>query len=317
MFQFVVRRVLSTIPVVLLVTALTFSLTEIVGGDPIQALVGDDQFVLTPEMEASLRDRLGLDDPLPVRYLHWLGDAVQGNLGESVQTRTEVSDELLARLPVTIQLAAVAWLFAIVVSIPLGVVSAIRRNSWMDHVATVFALGGVSMPSFWMGLLLILVVAVWMQLLPPSGFVNLWDSPLTALQHLILPGLTLGVNLVGTITRQTRAGMLEVMGQDYIRTARAKGLRERVVIYRHALRNALLSVVTILGLQFATLLGGTVIIEQVFAIPGIGRLAVNAVFAKDLPVLQGVILLAAAGTLIGNLWADIMYSVLDPRIRYR
>lgn len=317
MFQFVVRRVLSTIPVVLLVTALTFSLTEIVGGDPIQALVGDDQFVLTPEMEASLRDRLGLDDPLPVRYLHWLGDAVQGNLGESVQTRTEVSDELLARLPVTIQLAAVAWLFAIIVSIPLGVVSAIRRNSWMDHVATVFALGGVSMPSFWMGLLLILVVAVWMQLLPPSGFVNLWDSPLTALQHLILPGLTLGVNLVGTITRQTRAGMLEVMGQDYIRTARAKGLRERVVIYRHALRNALLSVVTILGLQFATLLGGTVIIEQVFAIPGIGRLAVNAVFAKDLPVLQGVILLAAAGTLIGNLWADIMYSVLDPRIRYR
>lgn len=317
MLQFIIRRILSTIPVVLIVTALTFSMSEVFGGDPILALVGEDQFVLTPEMEAVLRDRLGLNDPLPVRYLNWLGDAVQGNLGKSIQTRTEVTDELLRRLPVTLQLAGVAWLFAIAVSIPLGIVSAVRRNTWVDHIATVFALGGVSMPSFWMGLLLILVVAVWMQLLPPSGFINLWEDPVRAIQYLVLPGLTLGVNLVGTLTRQTRSGMLEVMGQDYIRTARAKGLRERVVIYRHALRNALLSVVTILGLQFATLIGGTVIIEQVFAIPGIGRLAVNAVFSKDLPVMQGVILLAAAGTLVGNLWADIMYSVLDPRIRYR
>jgi peptide/nickel transport system permease protein len=315
--RFIIRRVIDTIPVVLLVTALVFSLTEVFGGDPIQALVGDDQVILTKEMEAALRERLGLNDPLPVRYLNWLGDAARGNLGESNLTRTEVSGELLRRLPATAQLAAVAWLFAIAVSIPLGVISAIKRNTWVDHVATVFALGGVSMPSFWMGLLLILTVSVWLNLLPPSGFVNVWDDPVQAARHLALPGLTLGVNLVGTITRQTRAGMLDVLGQDYIRTARAKGLRERTVIYRHALRNSLLSVVTVLGLQFATLLGGTVIIEQVFAVPGIGRLAVNAVFSKDLPVIQGVILLAATGTLIGNLWADIMYSVLDPRIRFQ
>jgi peptide/nickel transport system permease protein len=314
-FRFIVRRVISTIPVLIIVSMLTFSLTNVLGGDPLLALLGEET-VLEPEAEAIMREELGLNDPLPIQYLTWARAALQGDLGTSIQSGQPVTEALRARLPVTIQLAALAWAMSITIALPLGVISAIRRNSWQDHTATGLALAGVATPSFWMGLMLILVVSVWFQLLPPSGFVNLWDDPVDSLKHLALPALTLGVNLIGTVTRQTRSSMLEVLGQDYVRTARAKGLKERVVITRHAMRNAMLPVVTILGLQFANLLGGTIIIEQVFAIPGVGRLALGAVFAQDLPVVQGAVLLAALATLLGNLWADIMYSVFDPRIKY-
>jgi len=302
-------------PVLVIVSVLTFSLTNVLGGDPLLALLGEET-VLEPEAEALMREELGLNDPLPIQYLTWAKAALQGDLGTSIQSGQPVTEALRARLPVTIQLAGLAWAMSITLALPLGVISALRRNSWQDHTATGVALAGVATPSFWMGLMLILVVSVWFQLLPPSGFVNLWDDPVDSLKHLALPAITLGVNLIGTVTRQTRSSMLEVLGQDYVRTARAKGLKERVVITRHAMKNAMLPVVTILGLQFANLLGGTVIIEQVFAIPGVGRLALGAVFAQDLPVVQGAVLLAAVATLLGNLWADIMYSVFDPRIKY-
>ena len=315
MLRFMVRRLASTIPVLLIVSMLTFSLTNVLGGDPLLALMGEEEGRLSPEAEALMREELGLNDPLLVQYMNWLLAAVRGDLGESIQTGQPVTEALLERLPVTIQLGMAAWVFAISLAIPLGVVAAISRNTWKDQAATAFALAGVATPSFWMGLMLILLFAVWLRWLPPSGFTHLWDNPVDAAKHLVLPGVTLGVNLIGTVARQTRSAMLEVLGQDYIRTARAKGLAQRVVLTRHALRNAMLPVVTVLGLQFANLLGGTVIIEQVFAIPGVGRLTLGAVFAQDLPVVQGAVLLAALATLAGNLWADIMYTVFDPRIR--
>jgi len=298
-----------------LVSIMTFSLTNVLGGDPLLALMGEEEGRLAPEAEALMREELGLNDPLPIQYLNWLFNALQGDLGRSIQTGQPVTEALLDRLPVTIQLGMAAWGFALVLAIPLGMIAAISRDTWRDQAATALALGGVAMPSFWMGLMLILLFAVWLRLLPPSGFVHIWDDPIAGAKHLILPGITLGVDLIGSVARQTRSSMLEVLGQDYIRTARAKGLAERVVLTRHALRNAMLPVVTVLGLQFANLLGGTVIIEQVFAIPGVGRLTLGAVFAQDMPVVQGAVLLAAIATLAGNLWADIMYTVFDPRIR--
>jgi len=313
--RFILRRVASTVPVLVIVSILTFSLTNVLGGDPLLALMGEEEGRLTAEAEALMREELGLNDPLPVQYLNWLWNAVQGDLGTSIQTGQPVTEALMDRLPVTIQLGAAAWGFALVLAIPLGMIAAISRDTWKDQAATAVALAGIAMPSFWMGLMLILLFAVWLQLLPPSGFVNIWDDPMAAARHLVLPALTLGVDLIGSVARQTRSSMLEVLGQDYIRTARAKGLGERIVLSRHALRNAMLPVVTVLGLQFANLLGGTVIIEQVFAIPGVGRLTLGAVFAQDMPVVQGAVLLAAVATLAGNLWADIMYTVFDPRIR--
>lgn len=316
MIRFVLHRIASTIPVLVIVTVLTFLLTNVLGGDPLYSLIGEDEVVLTPEAEAQLRQEFGLDRPLPVRYATWLVDALGGDLGRSFQTRESVAGTIGERLPVTLQLAAAAWVFALVIALPLGIAAAVKRNSWVDHGASALALAGVATPSFWMGLMLILIVAVWLRLLPPSGFVSVTENPLRALEYLLLPGLTLGVNLIGTIARQTRSGMLEVLHQDYIQTARAKGLKERTVILRHAMRNAMLPVLTVLGLQFANLLGGTVIIEQVFAIPGIGRLAVAAVFSQDFPMIQGIVLLAAVATLIGNLATDILYSVFDPRIKF-
>ena len=235
---------------------LTFSLTNVLGGDPLLALMGEEEGRLSAEAEALLREELGLNHSLPVQYLNWLADAVRGDLGTSIQSGQPVSEALLDRLPVTFQLGMAAWVFAIGLAIPLGMFAAISRNTWKDQAATAFALAGVATPSFWMGLMLILVFAVWLRWVPPSGFTNLWEDPIDGAKHLVLPAITLGVNLIGTVARQTRSAMLEVLGQDYIRTARAKGLRERVVLTQHALRNAMLPVVTVLGLQFANLLGG-------------------------------------------------------------
>jgi peptide/nickel transport system permease protein len=315
MSGYVIRRLLSSIPVLLIVSMCVFALTNLLPGDPVRALAGND-VVTTPEMEARLRHDLGLDRPLPVQYLHWLGDALTGDLGRSIQSHHQVVDALGERLPVTLQLAIVSWCIGIGIAVPLGVLAALHRDSWIDHSATVLALSGVAMPSFWMGLMLILVFAVWLNVLPPSGFVDLWSNPAEAVRHLALPAFTLGVHMTGTLTRQTRSSMLEVLGQDYVRTARSKGLRERRVITLHALRNAMLPILTVLGIQAGVLVGGTVVIEQVFAIPGMGRLAVSAVFAQDIPVIQGVVLVAAGAVLLANLLTDLAYGLLDPRIRY-
>ncbi len=315
MTGYIIRRLLSAIPVLLIVSMCVFSLTNLLSGDPVHALLGED-VATTPEVEARLRAELGLNDPLPVQYLSWLRNALQGDLGRSIQSRQSVWDALGERLPVTLQLAFVAWMIGISIAVPLGVVAALRRNSWVDHAATAMALSGVAIPAFWMGLMFILLFAVWLNWLPPSGFVNIWDSPRQAATHLVLPAVTLGLHMTGTLTRQTRSAMLEVLSQDYVRTARSKGLRERRVVLIHSLRNAMLPILTVLGIQAGTLVGGTVVIEQVFAIPGMGRLAVSSVFAQDIPVIQGVVLVAAASVLIANLLTDLAYGVLDPRIRY-
>jgi peptide/nickel transport system permease protein len=315
MTGYIIRRLLSSVPVLLIVSLCVFSLTNLLPGDPVEALLGEE-VATTPEVEERLREDLGLNDPLPVQYFNWLRDALSGELGTSIQSKQTVLDALGDRLPVTLQLALVAWCIGVGISIPLGIVAALNRNSWIDQLATVLALSGVAVPAFWMGLMFILIFAVWLNVLPPSGFVNLWDDPADAIKHLALPAITLGVHQTGTLTRQTRSAMLEVLGQDYVRTARSKGLREKRVVLTHALRNAMLPILTVLGIQAGALVGGTVVVEQVFAIPGMGRLAVSAVFAQDIPVIQGVVLVAASSVLLANLLTDLAYGLLDPRIRY-
>jgi peptide/nickel transport system permease protein len=315
MIAYLVRRILAMIPVVVLISMGVFALTNLLAGDPVRALVGED-VAITPEVEAQLRHDLGLDKPLPVQYLDWAGDAVRGDLGRSIQTNRPVWGEIQHRLMTTVELAAVAWCLAICIALPLGTLAALHRNTWLDHGATVLALSGVAVPSFWMGLMAILVLSVWLNVFPPSGFVDVWHDPGAFAMHVILPAATLGLHMTGSLTRQTRSSMLDVLSQDYVRTARAKGLLERRIVIQHAMRNALLPVLTVLGVQAGTLIGGTVVIEQVFAIPGMGRLAVDSVFAQDIPVLQGVVLVAAAAVLIATLVTDILYGVLDPRIQY-
>lgn len=225
-------------------------------------------------------------------------------------------ETLADRLPTTLQLALCAWAIGILISLPLGIIAAVRQNTWVDHGATVLALSGVAVPSFWMGLMFILVFGVWMGVLPPSGFVSVTDNPLKAAQYLVLPAITLGVHQTGSLTRQMRSAMVEVLNQDYVRTARAKGLVERSVVIRHGVRNAMLPVLTVLGLQAGALVGGTVVVEQVFAIPGMGRLALTAVLQHDIPVVQGFVLVATLAVVTANLVTDVMYGVLDPRIQH-
>ena len=315
MSGYLVRRALNAIPLLLFVSMAVFALTHL-SGDPVEAIVGGGEVASSPELEARIRHDLGLDDPLPIQYLNWLKGVLRGDLGRSIQTHQPVREALADRLPTTLQLALAAWAIGILISLPLGVIAAVRQNTWVDHGATVLALSGVAIPSFWMGLMFILFFGVWADILPPSGFVSLTDDPLKALQYLILPAVTLGVHQTGSLTRQMRSAMVEVLNQDYVRTARAKGLVERSVIIRHSVRNAMLPVLTVLGLQAGALVGGTVVVEQVFAIPGMGRLALTAVLAHDIPVVQGFVLVATLAVVTANLVTDVMYGVLDPRIHY-
>ncbi|HMS58816.1 MAG TPA: ABC transporter permease [Tepidiformaceae bacterium] len=315
MSGYLVRRALNAIPLLLFVSMAVFALTHL-SGDPVEAIVGGGEVASNPELEARIRHDLGLDDPLPVQYLNWLKGVLRGDLGRSIQTHQPVREALADRLPTTLQLALAAWAIGILISLPLGVIAAVRQNTWVDHGATVLALSGVAIPSFWMGLMFILFFGVWADILPPSGFVSITDDPLKALQYLILPAVTLGVHQTGSLTRQMRSAMVEVLNQDYVRTARAKGLVERSVIIRHGVRNAMLPVLTVLGLQAGALVGGTVVVEQVFAIPGMGRLALTAVLAHDIPVVQGFVLVATLAVVTANLVTDVMYGVLDPRIHY-
>ena len=268
-----------------------------------------------PEAIARIRADLGLDRPLHVQFVVWLGNAVQGDLGTSIRTREPVIDMVLTRLRPTLQMSGLAMLIALVVAIPVGVLSATRRNSRLDSVATAFALLGVCMPNFLIGLLLIFTFSVKLGWLPTSGYVDPFDDPMQGLRSLMLPAITLGMALAAVIMRMTRSSLLEALGQDYIRTARAKGIVEQRVVLRHALRNALIPIVTVIGLQVGNLIAGAVITEYIFAIPGIGRLIVDSIFGRDYPVLQGVVLLTVIGFLISNLLTDILYATLDPRIR--
>lgn len=313
--QYIVRRLLMMVPVLLIISVIEFSFLYLLPGDPAVAILGPD-LAGDKHLYNQLRQQLGLNDPIYVQYGRWLIQVVQGNLGTSVQTREPVTQMVLLRLPVTAELSALALLFGIVIGISVAMMSAFRPNTLLDVVASFFALGGIAMPAFWLGILLIFAFSIALHWLPPTGYIapgkDLWLN----LRLMIMPALTIGAGLAGVIMRQSRAALLEVLDEDYIRTARAKGLGERLIIYRHALRNALIPVATVIGLQFGTLLGGAVITESIFAIPGLGQMTINAIFLRDYPTVQGGVLITAIAVVAANFLTDIVYAYLDPRIHY-
>ncbi|MFD6260504.1 ABC transporter permease [Micromonospora chalcea] len=314
MARFVLRRALQSAVVLIGVTLVVFLLLQLVPGDPVRVALGTrfDQ-----QTYDALRERAGLDQPLPVQYASYLGHALTGDLGVSFRTGQPVSQIVLERLPATLSLAVTAVLFALLVAFPLGIVAAVRSGSAVDHAARVFSQFGVSVPDFWMGIMGILLFAGVLGWLPPSGYVALTEDPGRWATHVALPAVTVGLVTASILTRFIRSSVLEVLSADYVRTAEAKGLRNRVVIVRHVLRNALIPVVTVVAVQLASLLGGVIVIEVLFAWPGIGRLTFDAVQARDYPVLQGAVLLVAALFLLVNLLVDILYARLDPRITVR
>jgi peptide/nickel transport system permease protein len=312
MARFVWRRLRATVPLLFFVSLVVFSLMHALPGDPAVLFLGEEA---DAETLARFRTRLGFDRPLVVQYGEWLGRALQGDLGRSLRTNQPVTEAILERLPVTLELLAGALLISLGIAIPLGIISAVKRNSGVDILSTLFALVGFAMPGFWLGIILIYVFALVLRWLPPSGFVPLPAGVPQNLASLILPALTLGTALAALVARQLRSGMLEVLRQDYVRTARAKGLGQGVVVAKHALKNALIPVVTVVGLQVGALLGNAIITETLFALPGVGRLMIDSIFSRDFFVVEGVILFLAVGYVVSNLLVDILYSYLDPRIR--
>ena len=313
MTKYIYRRLLLLIPMLLGVSAFTFLLLQVVPGDPVTAAYGLDIENMDPGQVERIREQLGLNDPLPVQYFRYLGRLLQGDLGRSISTRRSIATDLVQRYPATMILALASLLIVVMIALPLGVLSARYRNSWIDHFAMFISLSGVSMPNFWVGIMLILLFALYIPLFPSYGMRPGVEG---MLKSLVLPALTLGTSLAGLVTRLTRSSMLEVISQDYMRTARAKGLSERDVLIKHGLKNACIPVITVLGLQFAGLLSGAVIVERVFAWPGIGRFAVDAISRRDYPVIMGTVLIFATTFVIINLLLDILYVYVDPRIRY-
>ncbi len=312
MAKFIAQRLVETIPVVILASLLVFAILHLIPGDPVDAMLGSAAAGIgTPEqraqIEAQINAELGLSDPLPIQYLHWAGNALRGDLGQSYIRHQPVAQLIAERLPSTLELAGAALLLSVILGVGLGILAALKRNTPVDGLVMVVSLGGVSIPSFAFALLLILVFSVFLGLLPATGS--------GSFDRLILPAVVLGYEGVGLIARLTRASLLEVMGLDYIRTARAKGLAGRTVVLRHAMRNALIPIVTIVGLQAGRLLAGSVIVETVFARQGIGQLAIESINTKDYPVVQGVILLTAIAYVVANLLVDVSYGFLNPRIR--
>jgi peptide/nickel transport system permease protein len=312
--RLILRRLAATIPVLLLVTAGVFALIHLTPGDPIDAMMAES---VDDTVKRELRRDLGLDRPLYLQYATWMGRLLQGDLGRSIRNREPVIENVSRRIKPSLQLAGLAMAISLLVATPIGILSAARRNSTIDRVGTSFALFGICMPNFLIALLLIFVFGVTLRWLPISGYVDPMEEPWDGLRSLTLPAITLGLALAAVITRTLRSSMLEALSEDYIRTARAKGLSDGAVVRRHALKNALIPVVTVLGLQLGTLIGGAVITEYVFALPGVGRLVVDAVFARDYPLVQGVVLLIAVGFILSNLAVDLLYGFIDPRIRHR
>lgn len=306
MTRYIIRRLLLAVPVLFGVSITVFAMMHLVPGDPALAMLLGQPEVTEEDVER-VRTQLGLNDPIPVQYLKYVGRVLQGDFGESVQTRRPVLDDIIEQAPSTIQLAVAAMVLAVTMGVILGVISALRRNTWVDTLATFTAMFGVSMPSFWFGLMLIYIFALKLGWFPAVGT--------GGLKPLILPAIALGMDFSAVTARLVRTNLIEVMIADYVRTARAKGLSERAIVYRHALKNALIPAITIIGLQFGTLLGGAVVIETVFARQGIGRLLLTAIMGKDFPMVQGIVLLVATIYVITNLLVDLSYGLLDPRIR--
>ena len=315
MLTYVGQRLLLTVPALFGVALVVFLLMRAIPGDVVTQLIGLGEGV-TPERMAELRRMFGLDLPVHVQFGQWLGAALQGDLGTSLRTGRSVAGDLALRFPVTMQLSLLSLGIALLLAVPIGVFAARHRGRWPDYLGSTFVLVGLSVPSFFLGILLILLFSLRLGWLPPAGYVPFAEDPVENLRRMILPSLSLGLILAAATTRIMRSAMLEVLGRDYVRTARAKGASERDVTLRHALRNALIPVVTVVGLQFGSLLGGTVIIEQVFSIPGIGRFALEGINLRDYPVVQGAVLVIAASFVFVNLFVDLLYALIDPRVRY-
>jgi peptide/nickel transport system permease protein len=315
MWSYFVRRILQMIPVLGIITFMVYALMFAIPGDPVLALVGPGESLDAEQMEA-VRQEYNLDEPVIVQYGIWLGRALQGDLGRSTQNYRPVTEELKVRARVTLQFGLVAWVLAIVIGVPAGIVSAVYRGKPVDFIATIFSIAGVAIPNFWLGIMAILYFGVILGWLPTQGYVDIFVDPVEGLRHMVLPAFALGITSWALIMRQSRSAMLEVLAQDYVRTANAKGLSKRSVIWIHALRNALLPVVTVFGLQTGRIFAGSVVIETLFGIPGMGQFMVQAIFARDFMSVQGAVLLMALAVLIANLLTDLIYAWLDPRIRY-
>jgi peptide/nickel transport system permease protein len=312
MTQYLVKRLAAILPTIFFVTVIIFGLQQLLPGDAATMLAGEDQ---DPQVIAYLRQKMHLDEPLPVRYGYWISGVAHGDLGESVRIQEPVLGLILQKLPVTIQLASMAMLIALVIGIPTGIVSAVGKGTAWDYIANVIALWGLSTPNFWLGILMILLFSVQLGWLPASGYVSPFEDLKGNLAAMIMPAFVLGNAIAAVLMRHTRSAMLQVLNADYVRTARAKGLDERTVVLKHALRNALTPIITLGALEFGTLLSGAVLTEQVFSIPGFGKLIVDAVFNRDYAVVQGVVLFTSSVYIVLNLLADLAYFLVNPRLR--
>lgn len=313
MTQYILRRLLLMFPVAFLVSVIVFTLLHLSPGDPVLVYAGEER---DPEVIEQLRREYGLDQPLPVQYVNWLSHAVRGDLGRSLRTRQPVLEAIGERVPKTLELGAAALLISIAVSLVVGTVAALRRNSPVDLLATGFTIAGVSLPNFYLGIILILVFGLVARIFPPGGYSDFTEDPVDNLKHLVLPAITLATASTAVNLRQVRSSLLDVLSQDYMRTARAKGLGERVIVIRHAMKNSLIPVVTIFGLQIGAIVDGAIITETIFFWPGVGRLAVDSLAGRDYPVVQAIVLMSALSFMLTTLAVDILYAWLDPRISY-
>ncbi|MBB6099800.1 peptide/nickel transport system permease protein [Deinobacterium chartae] len=314
MLPFALRRFVATLPTLLVVTLLVFALAKLLPGDPARLLLGEEA---TPQALAELRQSMGLDRSLPEQYGRWLLDLAQFNLGHSLKDNASVTALILEKLPTTFELALLSMLFALLLALPAGIISALRPGGFVDRLVTLLSLSGISLPNFFVGILLIYLFSVKLAWIPASGYVSFAEDPLKNLTLMLMPAFTLGIGSAAVMTRYLRSSLLEALSQDYVRTAKAKGISSGVVVFKHGLRNALIPVITAFGLQLGGLLGGAVITEQIFSVPGFGRLLVDAVFTRDLPVMQGMVLASAVLIFLVSFLVDLAYAAVDPRIRYR
>lgn len=312
MAEVVAKRLLLAVPMLFGMSIVVFLIIHLVPGDPVLAVLG---LHATPELVAQMRSNLGLDEPLPVQYLSWLEGVLHGDFGFDYRGGDSIGSLLASRLPVTLELSAIALVLAVVVAVPLGVLSAVRRGRAADRVTQVGSMLGISVPDFWLGIMLILVFSLGLGMFPSAGWVPLTQDPWENIRHALLPAIALAAGLAGVLVRITRASMLEVLQQHYVLSLRSRGIRESSVVFKHALRNAAIPIVTVIGMQAGYLLGGAIIVEQIFALPGVGRLVIDSVLQRNYPVVQGAVLVIGALFVLVNLVADMLYIVLNPRLR--
>lgn len=315
MQQYILRRALLLLPTLIGITLVVFTAVRFLPGDVIDQMTGEFG-AASPEVRKQLEEQYKLSGSIPQQYVEWLADLMRGDFGTSITTGRPVTDDLKQRVPITFQLGMMALIVSVVVAIPVGIISAVKQDSFWDYVARSVSIGFLAVPSFWAAMLVITYGFVWFGWTPPLNYRDLWENPSSNLEIMIVPALILGASLSGTVMRMTRSMMLEVLRQDYTRTARAKGLAPSTVIIRHALRNAILPVITIIGLQVSVVVGGTVVLEQIFSIPGMGSLLLSAINVRDYPVVQGIVLLSAIVVVLSNFAVDIAYTFVDPRVRY-